>query len=154
MSNPTEEIIIEGENPENTENQENPVTQEEQEEPEEEIDPELRRLIFERSLNKSFFDDYERPIKTSSPKPKGQKKLKNTLSLEQFNNKITEQLEQNVEKKFVSKRAEIKRKDTEPCDEIIVRSFNPRKPPYNFVYNKEAKVFIDIKDEESFPAMQ
>jgi hypothetical protein len=50
---------------------------------------------------------------------------------------MDEEVKNNTPKKFISKRADIKRKELGIEEEKEPkRSFNPRKPPYNFVFNK------------------
>ena len=114
---------------------------------EEEIDPELMKKLLSISNN----DLNEMLVKS----PKNKKlKTKNTLSLDDFNKKIDESIIANKPKKFVSKRADEKRKILGVDDEPIVkRVFNPRKPPYNFVYKKSHNIITDMFDDSEFPTL-
>ena len=122
-----------------------------EEEEEEEIDPELMKKLLSISNN----DLNEMLVKSpKNKKTKTKTKTKNILSLDDFNKKIDESIIANKPKKFVSKRADDKRKilgiDEEP---IVKRVFNPRKPPYNFVYKKSRYMEVDVFDNGEFPTL-
>ena len=118
---------------------------------EEEIDPELMKKLLSISNN----DLNEMLVKSpKNKKLKTKTKTKNTLSLDDFNKKIDESIIANKPKKFVSKRADEKRKILGVDDEPIVkRVFNPRKPPYNFVYKKSHNIITDMFDDSEFPTL-
>ncbi len=124
---------------------------EEQDEEEEQLDPELIKKFLVASNN----DLNEMLVKSpKNKKLKTKTKTKNTLSLDDFNKKIDETIIANKPKKFVSKRADEKRKILGVDDEPIVkRVFNPRKPPYNFVYKKSCNIITDMFDDSEFPTL-
>ena len=66
-----------------------------------------------------------------------------------------EEVKKSVPKKFISKRADDRRKEMGLNEEQeIKRSFNPRKPPYNFVFNKNYEITeLDITKNEDFPSL-
>jgi len=69
----------------------------------------------------------------------------NNLSLNDFLNKTSEPV------KFVSKRAEERKKNSE----IYKRKFNPRLPPYSIIKNKKIENIkkLDINNVELFPKL-
>jgi hypothetical protein len=135
---------------------------------EERIREELEEQAYMKSLievaNKKSFNDYfikEQPISkdTSKKIPKinkvSNKNNKTSLSLSEFTKKIDDDIKNTKPKKFISKRADEKRKELGIDDEIVSkRSFNPRKIPYNFVdrikYNMNE---INISNTMDFPSL-
>jgi len=121
----------------------------------------LKSLI-EASNKKSYYNDYfikEQTRTKSLPKINNVKELnktnKSTLSLSEFKKKIDDDIKNNKPKKFISKRADDKRKelgiDIEP---VLKRTFNPRKEPYNFVYRMKNTINdININNTKEFPSL-
>lgn len=91
------------------------------------LDEETRRIVF----SKFNQNDYSCFIKEDiQPKIKTKKlKEKKSISLGEFNKKI----EENKPKKFISKRAEEKKKNTGIVN-VVIRKFNPKKIPYNLAF--------------------
>jgi hypothetical protein len=121
------------------------------------MDDETRQAIFraiigneEKEIN--YNETSNKPIKKNK-----QKKLTNTLSLEEFSKKMEKEEKANQPKKFVSKRAEEKRKQLGLVEETLKskRSFNPRLPPYNFIHKKNiSNDPVDINNSNDFPSLQ
>lgn len=100
------------------------------------LDDESKQILYMAAIKKDhnniFINKEEKIIKQTKIKTK---KSKNTFSLSEFNKKLEEDNKQT--KKFISKRAEEKKKQLGIVNENIVkRDFNPRLPPYNLVKNK------------------
>jgi hypothetical protein len=135
----------------------------EEEEDDDEMDAETRRIIWEattrRSANYDFADiskEYnEKKSKKKSSSNSNQKQKKNaSLSLEQFNKLMEEKIKENKPKKFVSKRAEEKKKMNGVEEQVYKRHFNPKLPPYNFVNKtREAIVPVDLNNKNDFPSL-
>ena len=83
------------------------------------------------------------------------KNNKSSLSLSEFTKKVDEDIKNAKPKKFISKRADEKRKELGLDDEIVSkRSFNPRKIPYNFVDRiKNSMNEINISNTMEFPSL-
>lgn len=140
------------------------------EEMDEEMDEETRRIIFEstsRNIDR-FTNDLnelcekgkkEREDKKKSQQlkkeTKNEKKGKQIFNLVDFNKKVEEDSKANQPKKFISKRADDRRKQLGiSSDNNIKRSFNPRKPPYNFVKSHDRKeVVLDLINTNDFPSL-
>jgi hypothetical protein len=128
-----------------------------------EMDNETKQIIFaslSKNINKYTNDldeliKIENKTKNNNQNIKIGKKQKNVFNLTEFNKKIDEEEKAKKPKKFVSKRADDKRKQL-GIDENIgpKRSFNPRKPPYNFVksHNKKDEK-PNILNENDFPSL-
>jgi hypothetical protein len=116
------------------------------------------KSIIQVTNNKSILCDFTTKIdKKISPKvPKVTKvnKNKNVLSLSDFTKKIDEEVKLSQPKKFTSKRADIKRKELGLDNEIIKRTFNARKPPYNFVNRtNNINIEVNISNTDDFPCL-
>ena len=124
----------------------------------EEIDKETRGIIF-RAMNKTFdfgeIDD-NKNIKNKKSKPK---KENNTLSLEAFTRVINNNQSNKTKdstKKFVSKRADDKKKEL-GMDENVgpKRQFNARLPPYNYIHNDAFNIKdIKLDSNKEFPLLK
>jgi len=127
-----------------------------------EIDEETRRIIYEnaaKNINRfeTTYDGFggKQTKKSEKTKSNIDKKSKNVFNLAEFNKKLEDEANAKKPKKFVSKRADEKRKQL-GIDENSgpKRSFNPKKPPYNFVKSHDKK---EIKPEfsnlEEFPSL-
>ena len=106
-----------------------------------EMDEETRRIAFSSRNISRFISDQseqseqkEKKSNKQGAKAKSEAKSKKVFNLVEFNKKLEEEANAKKPKKFVSKRADNKKKQL-GIDENIgpKRSFNPRKPPYNFV---------------------
>jgi hypothetical protein len=86
------------------------------------------------------------------------KKKKDTYNLNEFVNKFTVNEENKKIKKFISKRVADKKEinNINNNNNIILRNFSPRLPPYNLV-KKEKNIGnmnnIDINDNNLFPLL-
>jgi len=146
------------ENTQQPENIENQVENEEEiVEEEEPIDPEILKAILKANENPVDYlmkgKEEKKPSKLKKV-PVVQKKLQ-VLKLNEFNEKIDNQIEANKPKKFISQRVKDK-KDVQGIKEelIVKRQFNARKEPYNFVYKKTEKIFVDVMNNEEFPTFE
>ncbi len=122
---------------------------------EDEIDEETRKLLFahasrnidrftkemnELSEKEKQLKEERQNKKLEKSKLKNEKKGKTIFNLAEFNKKLEDEANAKKPKKFVSKRADDKKKqlgieeNTGPK-----RSFNPRNPPYNFVKSHDKK---------------
>jgi len=136
---------------------------------EEEMDEETRRIIFAHSCRNiekltSELDELaknekkQKEDKINAKKEKKQNKLekkgKTVFNLAEFNKKLEEDEKAKKPKKFVSKRADDKRKQL-GIDEAIgpKRSFNPRKPPYNFVKSHDRREIVPDLNSNDFPSL-
>lgn len=136
----------------------------------EEMDEETRRIIFSHSsrnienltseLNElSQMEKKLKEDKINSKKEKKQikmdKKGKTIFNLADFNKKLEEEEKAKKPKKFTSKRADDKRKQLGLDEETgPKRSFNPRKPPYNFVKSHDRKeIMPDLINTSEFPSL-
>lgn len=111
------------------------------------LDEETRRIVFSK-VNQN---DYSCFIKENTqPKIKTKKlKEKKSISLGEFNKKI----EQNKPKKFISKRAEEKKKNTGIVN-VVIRKFNPKKIPYNLAFPNGLIVEDNYKfSNNDFPSL-
>lgn len=117
---------------------------------------EMRRIISETILNKSFsnLEFNEIPI---IKKEKSIKEPKNkTLSLSELNTLIEKQIEESKPKKFISKRIADKTPTTKHVNVTNQRNFNPRLPPYllsDEYKNRTNKKRIFELDCKSFPSL-
>ena len=121
-----------------------------------EMDPELLKKIYESQMKKIDAHDFLITNKKSESKLKikvCKNKPKNILSLSDFTKKVDEEVKKSIPKKFISKRADERRKEMGLDEEPEAkRSFNPRKQPYNFVFNKNYDITeLDITNVEDFP---
>ena len=139
-------------------------------EEEEEMDEETRRMIFEKaSINIDRFTDELNELTQNAKKlkedklnkklEKKQNKLnkngKGTMSIAEFTKKLEDTEKANKPKKFVSRRADEKRKEL-GIDEVTgpKRAFAPRKSPYNFVKSHHQKLVIfDGLNPDDFPSL-
>jgi hypothetical protein len=142
----------------------------EYDEEEEEMDEETRRMLFEKaSINIDRFTDELNELTQNAKKlkedklnkklEKKQNKLnkngKCTLSIAEFTKKLEEEEKANKPKKFVSRRADERKKEL-GIDEVTgpKRAFAPRKPPYNFVRTHDIKVVtFDVLNPNDFPSL-
>ena len=137
----------------------------------EEMDEETRRIIFEQTTrnidritsdfnklseqNKKEKED-KINLKKLKKEMKAEKKGKQIFNLVDFNKKIEEDIKANQPKKFISQRADTKRKELgiSSNENIIKRSFNPKKQPYNFVKSHEKKeTILELINPEEFPSL-
>ena len=141
------------------------------EEMNEERDREIRRIIFESAVKNidkltcDFDELNDQDMKLKEDKLnykklkkeiKTEKKGKNIFNLSEFNKKVEEDIKANQPKKFVSKRADSKRKELgiSSNENTIKRSFNPRKEPYNFVKSHEKKeTILELINQDEFPSL-
>ena len=134
-----------------------------------EMDEETRRIIFAHSsrniekltneLNQlAQMEKKQKEDKLNMKKEKKQNKLekkgKTVFNLADFNKKLEEEEKAKKPKKFTSKRADEKRKQL-GLDEDVgpKRSFNPRKPPYNFVKSHDRKEMAPELNPNDFPSL-
>ena len=115
------------------------------------ITNELNELYEKEKINK----EAKSIKKMKKQQNKHEKKGNQILNLVEFHKKIEEEEHAKKPKRFVSKRADEKRKqlgideDTEPN-----RSFNPRKPPYNFVKSHDNHhITPEIFNTIDFPSL-
>jgi predicted ribonuclease toxin of YeeF-YezG toxin-antitoxin module len=120
------------------------------EESDDSLDEETRRIIYEH-VNKHS-NDYDMFVKKEEvTKVRKEKKQKNkSLNIGQ----LLKQMEGEKPKKFISRRAEDKKKGLGIALDII-RKFNPRLPPYNVAFsehrrNREQKPVFSMAD---FPSL-
>ena len=144
-----------------------------------EMDEETRRIIFSHSsrniesltnelnelakIEKKHFKlthFNQKEDKINSKKEKKQNKLekkgKTVFNLADFNKKLEEEEKAKKPKKFTSKRADEKRKQLGLDEETgPKRSFNPRKPPYNFVKSHDRKEMVpELINANDFPSLK
>jgi hypothetical protein len=129
-----------------------------EEEENDDLDPELLKAIYEANMKKIESNDFFVPKAKPESKLKVKvckEKPKNILTLNEFSKKMEEEVKNNMPKKFISKRADTKRKELGIEEEKEPkRSFNPRKPPYNFVFNKTYNMNeVDVNNTEEFPTL-
>lgn len=137
-------------------NEEEIETQEEREE--REAAEEREELAYIRSLvtKVALFDlPMRQPSNTSKKSQTISTKKTNKLSLEEFSKKIEEEIKTIQPKKFMSQRADIKRKELGLDKPVEVRrSFNPKKLPYNFVFRQnDTNKEINITNTTDFPSL-
>lgn len=122
-----------------------------------EVDEETRRIINETINKKTQWEEITHVTKQKSNNKKQpvSNKAKSVFSLGEFVQKVEIDEKAKQPKKFMSKRVEEKRKQTGPIIEVKPkRSFNPRLPPYNFVYNKTVtQQLIDFSNTTDFPSL-
>jgi hypothetical protein len=134
-----------------------------------EMDEETRRIIFahsSRNIEKltSELNDLayvERKLKEDKlniKKEKKQNKLekkgKTIFSISDFNKKLEEEENAKKPKKFVSKRADERKKQLGIEENVGPRrSFNPRKQPYNFVKSRDKKELVPDINSNEFPSL-
>lgn len=141
-----------------------------EEEYDEEMDEETRRIIFAKaSSNIDRFTSELNDLSQNAKKLKEEKlnkklekkqnKLnkngKGIMSISDFNKKIEEEEKAKKPKKFISKRADDRKKKL-GIEEVTgpKRAFNPRKPPYNFVKSHDIKeVTFDVLNTNDFPSL-
>jgi hypothetical protein len=114
------------------------------------------KSMVEAANNKNItFDFSVKTDKKSFPKiGKVSKVSKNVFSLGEFTKKIDEEVKLSQPKKFISKRADTKRKELGLDNEIIKRTFNARKPPYNFIARvNNINNDINISNNMDFPSL-
>ena len=121
------------------------------EEYDDELDDETKELVYNRSL-KDINDIYN--IKDNKEINKSIKKINNQtnkkISLSEFNKQTVKE----EPTKFVSKRVNDKKKDLGTINNLPIRHFNPRLPPYNLVYKKKEKsTVLDLNDMNLFPTL-
>ncbi len=134
-----------------------------------EMDEETRRIVFahsSRNIEKLTSElnelaSMERKLKEDKLNMKKEKKQnkiekkgKTIFNLSEFNKKMEEEEKAKKPKKFVSKRADEKKKLL-GIDEDVgpKRSFNPRKPPYNFVKSHDRKEMAPELNPNDFPSL-
>jgi HD superfamily phosphohydrolase len=123
----------------------------------ESLDENTKRAIYEASLrsNEELEEEWNKLSKQNN-KPKKQtnnkKNTKNIITLGEFNKKIEKEIEAKKPKKFISKRVQEKKKDLE-IENLPKRQFNPRLPPYTFVFKKSLNTNIDINNNNDFPTL-
>ena len=116
------------------------------------------KSIIQVTNNKPILCDFTTKMdKKSIPKVNKVNKVsknKNVLSLGDFTKKIDEEVKLSQPKKFTSKRADTKRKELGLDNEIIKRTFNARKLPYNFVNrSNNINIEVNIGNIEEFPSL-
>lgn len=133
------------------------------------MDDETRRIVYQslcKKMNQSESTNinkkdhvYENPTKLNkSIKSIKPIKPKTVFSLKEFIQKveIDEKYKQSKQpKKFVSKRAHVKKQELGVREKpTYKRTFNPRLPPYNFVHgNKEIVQQVNLSNEQDFPSL-
>lgn len=132
-------------------NDEEEYSEEEYNDEEEELDNETKELVYKISL-KDINDIYN--IKDDKQSNKSIKKNNNQtnkkISLSDFNKQIIKE----EPTKFVSKRVNDKKKEIGIVNNLPIRHFNPRLPPYNLVYKKKEKsTILDLNDMNLFPTL-
>ena len=146
-----------------TDEQEN---SDENEDSDEELDDETRQMIYakaSRNINRIISDidisnqNIKKEEKQNKEYIKKQNKLnknsKCVMSIIDFNKKIEEK--KTKIKKFTSKRVDDKKKQLGIEESIKPkRTFNPRKPPYNFVKTHDIKIInLDLANTDEFPSL-
>jgi hypothetical protein len=122
------------------------------------LDEETKRIIF-KSANKNIdWNEFSTQKLNNnlkeSPQYEKPTKPKNVLTLGEFIQKVSNTEKKNQPKKFVSRRAEDKKKQTGGIQDTRPRrSFNPRLPPYNFVHKKTAAPVINTTNQSDFPQL-
>jgi type II secretory pathway component PulK len=115
---------------------------------EEEVQRELYQSIRDKT-SKLDLDSLMTKQKKTTEKPK-RVKQSNIFSLKDFNKKMEEE----KPKKFVSKRMEDKKKELGVEERVEYRSFNPRKPPYNFINKNRNQSYVNINNNNDFPTLK
>ena len=145
-------------------NENNEDNEDEELEEIEEIDEETRNILFKAINNNKTFDfgeiDDNKNIKDrNKTKSKKETKETKTLSLEAFTRSINNNQFNKTKdstKKFVSKRADDKKKEL-GMDENVgpKRQFNARLPPYNYVHNPVFNIEnIKLDSNKEFPSLK
>ena len=126
----------------------------------EEIDEETRNILFKAINNNKTFDfgdiDDNKNIKNIKDKKTKPNKENKTLSLEAFTRSVNSNKTKGSTKKFVSKRADDKKKEL-GMDENVgpKRQFNARLPPYNYVHNNVFNIRdIKLDSNKEFPSLK
>jgi hypothetical protein len=125
----------------------------------EDIDEETKLLIL-KHINRQKQLSCEFEFESNNSK-KNKTKIKKqnvnkSINIAEFNRELEEKANMNKEKKFISKRADDKKKELGISDVYeLRRSFNPRKPPYNFVRSNDKILVetIDIQSTTEFPSL-
>ncbi len=134
-----------------------------------EMDEETRRIVFAHSsrniekltnelnelasMERKLKED-KLNIKKEKKHNKIEKKGKSIFNLSEFNKKLEEEEKAKKPKKFVSKRADDKKKQLGIEENVgPKRSFNPRKPPYNFVKSHDRKEMAPELNANDFPSL-
>jgi hypothetical protein len=130
------------------------ISEQEQENQEELLEEEIRRELYESIKNKTSKLDLD-SLTTKTKQKKPTEKVKctkpsNIMSLKDFNQK----LEESTPKKFTSKRVEDKRKELGIEEKVEYRSFNSRKPPYNFINKSRNYSTVNINNNSDFPSLK
>jgi hypothetical protein len=113
------------------------------------------KSMIEATNSKTISYDFSiKTTKKTIPKVSKVSKNKNILSLGEFTKKIDEEVKISQPKKFVSKRADVKRKELGLDIEVIKRTFNARKPPYNFINRpNNINIEVNINNNKEFPSL-
>lgn len=115
------------------------------------MDEETRRIVFKRTDAPDF------KSMVSNPQPKITKtkscKQPKTISLKNFNDKILQEEKVNQPKKFISKRAEDKKKSLGFDNSRPKRHFNPRLPPFTTLSKKDDIKLINTNNIKEFPTL-
>ena len=118
--------------------------------PEEEFDDEMKQLLYKSSSvnNDDAFPISPKKEKSSMKSPKKSPKMKESISLKDFTQKLEEEESKN---KWINKRTNSKN-NIEDKLKGTTRKFNPRLPPYRSIKkdNKEIKI---VKDDTNFPSL-
>ena len=118
--------------------------------PEEEFDDEMKQLLYKSSSvnNDDAFAISPKKDKTAMKSPKKSPKMKESISLKDFTQKLEEEETKN---RWINKRTNSKNNIDDKL-KTTTRKFNPRLPPYKFIKrdNKEIKI---VKDETNFPSL-
>ena len=122
------------------------------------MDEETMKIIYQARNNQqslddmNFYDDIPKNKKQQKQNDKP-KKTKNALTFSQFVQQVDAEQKAKQPKRFVSKRAEDKRKHNGIDESTPTRSFNPRFPPYNLVHKKSNLVDNIELNEKEFPSL-
>ena len=125
---------------------------EEDVETEEEIIDDEYRIQMHQAFLKSLErkEDNSLVFEEKVKKVKNKVKKTNVMSLKDF---MTED-EKNKTKKFVSRRAEDRKKKLGFGEIEVKRQFQPRLKPYNLVFsNNEVTKKVDLNDKDEFPSL-
>lgn len=117
--------------------------------PEEEFDDEMKQLLYKSSSvnNDDAFAISPRKDKATLKSPKKSPKMKESISLKDF----TQKLEEESKNKWINKRTNNKNNMDDKL-KMNIRKFNPRLPPYRSIKKNIREIKI-IKDETNFPTL-
>ena len=134
------------------------LSEQEQDNQEELLEEAIQRELYQSIQNKTSKLDLDslmvKPKVNHKPETKERRhKPSSVMSLADFNKEVIDKATDKP-KKFVSKRAEEKRKAVGMEEKVEYRKFNPRKPPYNFVHKNKTVESVNINNNTEFPTLK